>query len=93
MNLSHGEPAKYEQVIALMTDDFERWLKQKNEIKTSLVEIFPGMQVAFVIRKLPAYYDEYGREISVKIFNGQEQNIEGKAGNFFFSVVLQVCTI
>ena len=90
MNLTQGEPVKYEQVIALMTDDFERWLKQKNEIKTSLVEIFPGMQVAFVIRKLPTY-TENGREIQdsyVAFYNGQEQRVERKTGNIMFTVEL-----
>ena len=71
MNLTQGEPAKYEQVIGV--DDFVRLMKEENDIKTSLVEIFPGLQVAFVIRKLATFIDQWRREIpdsDIVFYNG-----------------------
>ena len=44
-----GEPLKYEHRIKV--NDFVRLIKQKDEIRTNLIEIFPGVRVEFVIRK------------------------------------------
>ena len=44
-----GEPLKYEHKIKV--NDFVRLIKQKDEIRTNLIEIFPGVRVEFVIRK------------------------------------------
>ena len=44
-----GEPLKYEHRIKV--NDFVRLIKRKDEIRTNLIEIFPGVRVEFVIRK------------------------------------------
>ena len=44
-----GEPLKYEHRIKV--NDFVRLIRQKDEIRTKLIEIFPGVKVEFVIRK------------------------------------------
>ena len=87
MHISHiqGEPvpAKYEQLIEVA--DFVRLLREKNEIKSSLVEIFPGLQGVFVIKTYNC------REIpnsDIKFYNGQDQRIKMKAGNIMFTVGL-----
>ena len=83
LSLSRGESAKYEQVIEV--DDFVRLLKEKNEIITSLGEIFPGLRAACVIK---TYNHREIPNSEIKFYNRQDQQIKLKTGNILFTVGL-----
>ena len=51
VTLAEGIPNKYEHRVKV--DDFNRTIKRKHEIRSQVIEIFPGLKVEFVIRKAP----------------------------------------
>ena len=51
VTLAEGIPNKYEHRVKV--NDFVRTIKRKHEIRSQVIEIFPGLKVEFVIRKAP----------------------------------------
>ena len=85
LSLSRGELAKYEQVIEV--DDFVRLLKEKNEIITSLGEIFPGLRAACVIK---TYNHREIPNSEIKFYNRQDQQIKLKTGMILHCIPVAV---
>ena len=87
--LGSRQPLKYEHRIKV--NDFVRFLKGRKEIRTNLIEIFPGLRVEFVIKK----FDEKEKKIftlknqqyqvdNVVVTNKQGQQVQRTAGDVLF---------
>ena len=85
--VSLGKTLQYEHRINV--NDFVRVLKQKDEIKTPLLEVFPDLRVEFVIRKLAESCTVNNVQYhynNVSFFNKQNQQLQQKPGELFFHI-------
>ena len=80
-----GDPLQYDQRIQVY--DFPRVLRRKEEIKTNLVEIFPGVKVNFLIKKMT---DNQGgqRFTDYRVLNDQDW-VDCPEGSLFFNLEIQ----
>ena len=60
VTLAEGTPNKYEHRIKV--NDFNRTIKRKHEIRSQVIEIFPGLKVEFVIKKAPETLNLYHKQ-------------------------------
>ena len=92
--LGSRQPLKYEHRIKV--NDFVRFLKGRKEIRTNLIEIFPGLRVEFVIKK----FDEKEKKIftlknqqyqvdNVVVTNKQGQQVQRTAGDVLFRLEVE----
>ena len=90
--VSLGETLHYEHRINV--NDFVRVLKQKGEIKTPLLEVFPDLKVEFVIRKMAETCTMNNHQYhynNVSIVNKQNQQLQQQRPGdlYFFIEILQ----
>ena len=89
--MSLGKALQYEHRIKV--NDFVRVLKQKGEIRTNLLEVFPDLKVEFVIRMLAetcTVNDVQYQYNNVGIYNKQNQlQLHKKPGDLFFFIEIE----
>ena len=88
--MSLGKALQYEHRIKV--NDFVRVLKQKGEIRTNLLEVFPDLKVEFVIRMLAetcTVNDVQYLYTNVRIYNELNEQLTKKPGDLFFFIEIQ----